>query len=204
MTGKYPIHLGMQYDVVHPEYDWGLPLNEMLLPEMLRIYCSYINYGAFRPDMLPTAHGFHQWFGYNTGEVYYWSKKLPSYQIMTDLLYMDEKCYASYNGTDFQDYSTFLFRDKEISVIHQHDFSNHPMFLYLAFQSVHTPYQDIETYLDGVPSSFFTNSIINNGDINMYDYDEMSDRLNSSTNRFHYGLSLALMDRTNCYSITYS
>jgi arylsulfatase A-like enzyme len=193
MTGKYPIHLGMQYEVVQPQYNWGLSIKETLLPEILRDFGNYTNYGIGKwhlghasPNMLPTARGFHHWFGYNTGEVYYWSKQVPQFVSTKDLLYMDETCYSPYNDTDSNDYSTFLFRDKAISVIEQYDFMKNPLFLYLAFQAVHTPYLDIDSYLTGVPPSYFpANSTL---------YQDMSIRLNSSSNRFHYGLSLALMD----------
>jgi arylsulfatase A-like enzyme len=36
MTGKYPIHTGMQHAVLYGAEPRGLPLNEKLLPEFLR------------------------------------------------------------------------------------------------------------------------------------------------------------------------
>lgn len=137
LTGRYPIRLGMQYHIVQPDYDYGLSTSEVLIPEILRDNGNYINYGIgkwhvghYSANMLPTARGFHQFFGYNTGEMYYWSKKVPEYTNFTDLSYMDTDCYSPYDGSDFKNYSTFIFRDKAIQVIQKHDFTKNPMFLY--------------------------------------------------------------------------
>lgn len=65
--------------------------------------------------------------------------QIPGYERFVDLLYADTSCYAPYNGTDLHDYSTFLFKDKAVQIIEQHDFSS-PMFLYLPFQAVHDPF----------------------------------------------------------------
>jgi arylsulfatase A-like enzyme len=165
--------------------------DELLFPELLRDYGNYINYGIGKwhlghssSNMLPTARGFHQWFGYTTGEMYYWSKKVPLYTKFTDMIYMNATCYAPYNQSDYQDYSTFLFRDKAIQVIQQHNYTEHPMFLYVAFQAVHVPYTDLTSYQDGIPSSYFEEGI----------YDMVANQLNVSSSRFQYSLSLMLLD----------
>ena len=36
LTGRYPITIGMQYGDVDPSENWGLPLDETLLPEILQ------------------------------------------------------------------------------------------------------------------------------------------------------------------------
>ena len=36
MTGKYPIHIGLHHDVIHPDAPWGLPLGEKTLPDYLK------------------------------------------------------------------------------------------------------------------------------------------------------------------------
>ena len=36
LTGKYPIHTGMQHDVIQPESPFGLPLEHDLLPRILQ------------------------------------------------------------------------------------------------------------------------------------------------------------------------
>lgn len=161
MTGRYPLSTGGQFYDVSTRNRWGLNLSEVLLPEILsdNDYISYIvgkwNLGHRSPTYLPTARGFDYFLGYLGGQIYYWSKKVcrhllfsflvailvkvPDDEQFVDLLYSDTSCYSPYNGTDLHTYSTFLFRDKAVQIIEEHDFSS-PMFLYLPFQAVHDPF----------------------------------------------------------------
>jgi hypothetical protein len=54
---------------------------------------------------------------------------------------MDKNCYYSYDGPNLHNYSTHLYKDLAIETIYGHDQSN-PMFMYLAFQAVHVPFQE--------------------------------------------------------------
>lgn len=36
MTGRYPIHTGLQHDVIHPDNPFGLPLEYSILPQELK------------------------------------------------------------------------------------------------------------------------------------------------------------------------
>lgn len=147
LTGRYPIRTGTQYYEVTSNNRWGLNLTEILLPEILRDegYTTYMlgkwNIGHYSPHHLPTARGFDFFLGYLGGQSYYWSKRDPTDSVFKDLLYANIDCYAPYNGSDVHKYSTFLYRDKAVDIIENHDYSNSPMFLYLAFQAVHDPYE---------------------------------------------------------------
>lgn len=98
--------------------------------------------------------------GFLTGETYYWSKLCPQHTGIRDLLYADENCYHGYDGDDKHDYSTFLYRDKAIKVIRNHDYSA-PLFMYLSFQGVHDPYHDHNLYSNGIPKEYVTDDVYN-------------------------------------------
>jgi len=164
MTGRYPLTIGMQYDVVTTSVAWGLPSSETTIAEVLQAkgYTTYMvgkwNLGHFHPKYLPSARGFDYFMSYQGGEVYYWSKKDPTNSLFHDLLYGTETCYAGYDGDDLKTYSTFLFRDKAVNVIKHHDYKD-PLFLYLAWQAVHDPFHDDGAYTSGVPKDYLPNHI---------------------------------------------
>jgi hypothetical protein len=56
----------------------------------------------------------------------------------------DKECYYTYTEEDMTTYSTNLYRDEAINIINNHDSSLGPLFMYLAFQAVHDPFEDIE------------------------------------------------------------
>ena len=150
----------MQFQDVDNEDAWGLNLTETLFPKILRDngYATYAlgkwHLGHYSPRYLPTARGFDDYLGYLTGESFFWSKRVPGNQHFHDLLYMDQDCYHGYNGTDKGKYSTFLYRDKAIDIIHYHDYTERALFLYLAFQAVHDPYYDQKHFTDGIPKDY--------------------------------------------------
>lgn len=194
MTGRYPVSTGSQYYVVQPAVSWGLSLTETLLPQVLKDFGGYATYGIGKwhlghhsPDYLPTARGFDQFFGYLTGEIHYWSKLISNYgSYYHDMVYMDESCYYPYtNKSDETKYSTYLYGGKALQVIGQHDFSEKPMFMYLPFQAVHDPFDDLYDWTTGLNTSFIDEGT----------YNEILDRIPGST-RQQYAFSLHLLDST--------
>jgi arylsulfatase A-like enzyme len=167
LTGRYPITVGMQFNEVGVAVSWGLNLTEKLLPQELKEngYGTYMlgkwNLGHNTPKALPTARGFDYFMGFLTGESYFWSKKSVNEPTFKDLMYADKDCYAPYNGTDMHKYSTFLYRDKAVGIINEHDFDSAPMFMYLSFQGVHDPFIDITHYPNGVPDDYLTDDMVN-------------------------------------------
>ncbi|KAL3871152.1 hypothetical protein ACJMK2_039169 [Sinanodonta woodiana] len=146
MSGRYQIHTGLQHDIIWPTQPNGLPLNSPTLADKLREagYSTHMvgkwHLGMYKKDYLPTSRGFDTYFGYLTGSEDYFTRN---------------RCYESYCGVDFRDnlepvnqtgeYSTHLFTEKVINLIQNYDGSK-PLFIYLAFQSVHSPLQVPETY----------------------------------------------------------
>jgi arylsulfatase I/J len=170
LTGRYPLTLGMQYGMVAANAYWGLNLTEKLLPEVLRenSYATHAlgkwHLGYYAPEYLPTARGFDSFIGYVNGENYYWSKHNTDFPDHIDMMESDTKCYAPYNRSDISTYSTYLYRDRAVEIIEQHDVDV-PLFLYVAFQAVHDPFSDLDDdsefadYATGIPSEYFSTSV---------------------------------------------
>jgi len=78
LTGRYPLSIGMQYGMVAATAEWGMPLDEVTIAEVLQDnhYTTHMlgkwHLGYFSPLFLPTARGFDTWIGYANGENYYW------------------------------------------------------------------------------------------------------------------------------------
>ncbi|XP_015512998.2 arylsulfatase B-like [Neodiprion lecontei] len=145
MTGKYPIHLGMQHSVILEPEPRGLPLKEKLLPEYLRDagYKTHAigkwHLGYHRVAYTPTYRGFDSHFGYWNGLQDYYSHEVAA-------------TFDSYRGFDMRrnmtvardtagKYSTDLFTEEAVRLIETHN-PDDPMFMYLSHLAPHTGNQD--------------------------------------------------------------
>lgn len=69
MTGKHPIHTGMQHTVLFGAEPRGLPLTEKLLPEYLKElgYSTHIvgkwHLGSYKKEFTPVYRGFESHLG---------------------------------------------------------------------------------------------------------------------------------------------
>ena len=162
-TGRYPIHTGTQMQSFDVKKNVGVSLDETYLSEVLQDN-GYTVYGLgkwhagfYSPAHLPVSRGFDYYLGYMGAEETYWSKAISSFgSTYNDLMYMNSECYHGYDGSDMYDFSTYFYRDKAIEIISNHDFDDSPMYLYIAFQAVHTPYYDdlLDFDVDGIPTSY--------------------------------------------------
>lgn len=163
LTGRYPLSSGMQYGMVAATAEWGLPLDEITIAEVLSDngYETHMlgkwHLGFFSPLFLPTARGFDTYLGYVNGENYYWSKRSPDYPQHVDMMESTTSCYTPYEGTDKHDYSTIFYTDKTLELLEEKavSTSGNPFFLYLAFQAVHDPFTDKGKFTTGMPDSYF-------------------------------------------------
>eukprot|EP00051_Salpingoeca_urceolata_P015777 m.206420 g.206420 ORF g.206420 m.206420 type:complete len:647 (-) comp18500_c1_seq5:16-1956(-) len=147
MSGRLPLHVNQQN---HPpeEPGGGVPLNMTIFPDKLKKlgYQSHQigkwHCGMSSTDRLPVQRGFESSFGYlsgaedhfkqtRDGKVDFWRSELPAYHE---------------NGT----YGTFQYTREALRIIRSHP-ADTPLFLYMAYQNVHSPLQVPTNFTDLYP-----------------------------------------------------
>jgi arylsulfatase A-like enzyme len=143
MTGRYPMRYGLQTGVIPQGHGYGLATDEWLLPQALKEagYETAIvgkwHLGHADRKYWPRQRGFDYQYGPLIGEIDYFTHKVDD---RVDW-YRDNEVVIE------EGYSTTLLGDDAVKLIEGHDPSV-PLFLYLAFNAVHTPYQAPQEYLD--------------------------------------------------------
>lgn len=141
LTGRYPMRYGLQTGVVRPWADYGLPLEERLLPQALKEagYRTAIvgkwHLGHCDPAYLPTRRGFDHQYGHYNGAIDYFEHTRDG---GFDWHRNDAECRET-------GYSTALLAKEAVRLIREQD-ARTPLFLYLAFNAVHAPHQVPEPY----------------------------------------------------------
>jgi len=146
MTGRYPFRYGFQTGVVRPWAQYGLPLEERMLPAALQEagYETAIvgkwHLGHFRPEYLPTRRGFdHQYGHYNGALDYYTHERDGGFDWhRNDQENRDEG------------YATHLIAAEAQRRIKERQ-AEKPLFLYVPFNGVHAPLQVPAEYSDRYP-----------------------------------------------------
>lgn len=143
MTGRYPLRYGLQTLVIPSGHSYGLPTDEWLLPQALKEagYKTAIvgkwHLGHADPKFWPRQRGFDFQYGPLIGEIDYFSHEQHG---VVDW-YRNNKLVKETG------YSTKLLGDAAVKLIEEHD-AGTPLYLYLAFNAPHTPYQAPSEYLD--------------------------------------------------------
>ncbi|OQV18327.1 Arylsulfatase B [Hypsibius exemplaris] len=157
LTGKYPIHLGTQHNVLNGVEPWGLGLEEITLPQYLK-KGGYVNHivgkwhlGFFSENYLPTNRGFDSHFGYWLGHSDYFDHSGQEWGDWGLDLRNNLDVVRNLTGR----YATDLFTKRAERIIHTHNTST-PLFLYLAHLAVHSaneydPLQTTKRYYDRFP-----------------------------------------------------
>lgn len=146
MTGKYPIHTGMQHTVLYAAEPRGLPLSEKLLPQYLKElgYNNHIvgkwHLGHYKKEYTPMQRGFDSHVGFWTGHHDYFdhtAQEKPSWGL--DIRRGMELA-QDLHGV----YTTDIISQEAVKVIQSHNTSN-PLFLYVAHAAVHSgnPYNPL-------------------------------------------------------------
>ena len=143
MTGRYPCRYGFQTLVIPSKGTYGLPADEVLLPETLKTAgyeTSMIgkwHLGHADRAFWPRQRGFDYHYGAVLGEIdYYTHSAHDVLDWQRDNKPVKEKGYA-----------TQLLGTDAVKRIRAHD-GKKPLFLYLAFTAPHTPYQAPPEYLE--------------------------------------------------------
>ena len=143
MTGRYPFRYGLQVAVIPAGSAYGLATDEWLLPQALKEagYTTAIigkwHLGHSDKKYWPRQRGFDYQYGPLIGEIDYFTHEAEG---VVDWYRNNERVVE-------EGYSTTLIGNDAVKFINEHDPAK-PLYLYLAFNAAHTPYQATQEYLD--------------------------------------------------------
>lgn len=143
MTGRYPFRYGLQTAVIPSVSAYGLDTTEYLMPQCLKAagYTTAIigkwHLGHADRKYWPRQRGFDYQYGAMIGELDYFTH---SEHGVLDW-------YRNNKPVKEEGYTTTLLGKDAVRLIEQHDTSK-PLYLYLAFNAPHTPYQAPKEYID--------------------------------------------------------
>lgn len=164
MTGRYQTRFGHEFNLIGRDNlkpDAGLPLSETTMAACLKQagYATGMvgkwHLGAGAP-YLPTRRGFDEFFGFlHEGHFYV----PPPYRGMTTRLREKEPPYDDENPirrgeeiVEEREYLTDAFTREAVSFIARH--KDHPFFLYLPYNAIHSPMQakvgDVRRFQDSI------------------------------------------------------
>lgn len=136
MTGRHPMRLGLQDEVLHPWTRYGLPLDERTLAQALRDagYRTHMagkwHLGSFEPAYRPEQRGFEHHYGSYTGvSDYLTHRRAGGLDWQRD-------------GQEIEEagHSTNLVADEAVKVLAEAK-RDEPLFLYVAFNAPHAPHK---------------------------------------------------------------
>lgn len=155
MSGRYPIHTGLQHSVIHPGEPWGLPLEETIIPEIMKEFnYSTLAVGKWHLGMhtwsyTPVYRGFDTFFGYYLGSQNYDTHvRGGGYDLRDDYRDAQGKFVDDVRYDLKGQYSTELYSKRVVDFLGSVKTSDPPFFLYLAYQSVHEPHMVPQRYID--------------------------------------------------------
>jgi arylsulfatase A-like enzyme len=143
MTGRYPLRYGLQTGVIPAAGRYSLPLDEYLLPQLLKdagyttIMSGKWHLGHAKKDFWPNHRGFDSFYGATVGEIDHF--KHSSHGV--------GDWYRNNKAIKEEGFDNTLFGKEAVRVINEHD-PKTPLFLYLAFTAPHTPFQAPQKYID--------------------------------------------------------
>jgi arylsulfatase A-like enzyme len=143
MTGRYPFRYGLQTAVIPSSHTYGLATDEWLLPQALKdagyetALVGKWHLGHADPKYWPRQRGFDHQYGPLIGELDYFTHE--QHGVLD--WYRDNKPLRE------PGYTTTLIGEEAVKLIDAHD-PKVPLFLDLAFNAPHAPYQAPQAYLD--------------------------------------------------------
>lgn len=157
LTGKYPHHTGMQHSMISANEPWGLPLDEILAPEIARrrgyrsVMVGKWHLGHYKEAYTPLRRGFDEFFGFFSG-------------FQDHFSHVSEITCCDLDGSgcwyDLRDgrrpvtgregeYTLFALRDEARRIVADYDASSAPLFLYFAASTVHMPVEPPTEVIQG-------------------------------------------------------
>lgn len=145
MTGRYPIRFGMARAVIPPQRNFGLPLEERMLPEALAA-AGYKHRGIFGKWHLghhqakwhPLARGFTHFEGHYNGAIDYFTHEREG----------ELDWHINYEPTKKKGYATDLIAKAASDFIRMAAKDKAPYFCYIPFNAPHSPFQAKQEDLD--------------------------------------------------------
>ena len=145
MTGRYPIRFGCARAVIPPWRDFGVPVNEVMLPAALG-KAGYGRRGIFgkwhlghaRKKWLPLSRGFTEFVGCYNGAIDYFTFERNG---ETDWHHNEESIRPD-------GYSTTVIGDAAVEFISEAARDDEPFLCYVPFNAPHSPFQAPEGYLE--------------------------------------------------------
>lgn len=143
MTGRYPFRYGLQTSVIPSVSAYGLDVEERLLPQILKeagyktALIGKWHLGHADRKYWPMQRGFDYHYGAMIGELDYFTHEEHG---VTDW-------YRDNEPLKEEGYTTTLLGKDAAKLIESHDTAT-PLYLYLAFNAPHTPYQAPQDYID--------------------------------------------------------
>jgi arylsulfatase A len=138
MTGRYQQRVGLEWALGTAYRGYGLETKETSLPRMLKDagYATAM-YGkwhlGYEPEYGPNAHGFDEFTGLLGGNVDHYSHKAID---------GSDDWYENTKPVKQDGYSTDIISDKAVEYLGKRSATpDQPFFLYLAYNSVHWPFQ---------------------------------------------------------------
>lgn len=141
LTGKYPIHTGMQGRPISAGEIRGIPLTEKLLPEYLKElgYFTHLvgkwHVGYYMESLYPTRRGFDSFFGFANGYLGYFDglHVTKDHWAGMDAWRNTSEAWQEFVGH----YLTDLLTDEAVNIIKRHN-AEKPLYLQVAHAAPHT------------------------------------------------------------------
>jgi arylsulfatase A-like enzyme len=143
MTGRYPFRYGLQTTVIPSSHTYGLPTDEFLLPQALKD----VGYYTAIVGKWHLGHGDIKYWPRQRGFDYQYGPLIGELDYFTHMQHGVTDWYRNNKRVVETGYTTTLLGNDAVKLILAHDFAA-PLYMYLAFNAPHTPYQATQKYLD--------------------------------------------------------
>lgn len=133
----------MQIGVIWPWVDYGMPLEERTLPQLLgeagyfTAICGKWHLGHAKAEYLPLSRGFTHQYGHYNGALDYFTHERDG----------GLDWHRNQQPLVEEGYTTNLIGQEAARLLRAHDFAQQPMFLYVPFNAPHAPMQAPDEYL---------------------------------------------------------